>query len=97
VDHSAIISASGLGDKLSNPAKAQDSEQDQDQQFKRDRARPASTGNPGDFANPHPLTATIRGETQRPTLDDYPNLSYTPMTLGEVQQRLGVPDFFGQG
>lgn len=90
--HAAIIRASGLGKRATSPEKNQ---ADEDQHFNRDPARPVSTGNPGDFANPHPLTATIRGETPRPTLDDHPNLSYTPMTVGELQQRLGVPSLFG--
>lgn len=73
-------------------------------------SNPTVTGNPGDPSNPHPLTSrmrdalSIRGGESGPTplrtasLDDYSNLDYSPMTMPEMRQRMGLPpDLFGEG
>ena len=105
-----ILKSAKLGQQATGAKSATDSEetQDTDQLFGRSPARPASTGNPGDPDNPHPLMSrmrealSIRGGESAPvpnrTLGDYDNLSYTPMTLPELQQRMGCPpDLFGEG
>lgn len=103
--HKAILGAAKLGQQGANPKSAPN-----DEAFNRDSPRPANTGNPGDPDNPHPLMSrmrdalSIRGGESAPTplrtasLDDYPNLDYSPMTMPEMRQRMGLPpDLFGEG
>jgi hypothetical protein len=98
-DTENIIKSAGLGRRTPVQKSAGEQMSDAD-------ARTAYALNPGDPADPHPLTSrmrdalSIRGGESAPvpnrTLGDYDNLDYSPMTMPEMRQRMGMsPDFFG--
>jgi hypothetical protein len=104
--HDDIVSASGLGQPASKPGigEKDEGQADEDERFNRDTVRPATTGNPGNPSNPHPLLGRIReslraGRESSPlpnrTLADYPNLNYEPMpaNLAELQTRIGTTNW----
>lgn len=97
--HEAILKAAGLGRRAPDVAgkgeqmsdaspPSQTVERLPDGSFVHHRRNPA-TGN----VNSNPIGSG------RNLLDDYEHLNYDPMpaNVGELQQRLGVPDFFGEG
>lgn len=98
-DTENILKSAGLGRRT--PVQKSAGEQMSDA-----NAPPANSGNPGDPDNPHPLMSrmrdalSIRGGESAPvpnrTLGDYPNLDYSPLTMPEMRQRMGLPpDLFG--
>jgi hypothetical protein len=99
-DTENILKSAGLGRRT--PVQKSAGEQMSDASEDRGYA-----GSPVDPDNPHPLMSrmrdalSIRGGESAPvpnrTLGDYPNLDYSPMTMPEMRQRMGLPaDFSGR-